>query len=197
VEGLLAANVAAYVFFFISYQLPRVNDIERTGPRVAHHAGAVASNTMTFLHMASYVVDGVNVDHNTVTEGQARVIFSRIDPNAKAPQAEETADGLKAVSWLRAMALQEQWCQAEITELWRLQRFLEAQLVAIVSEIELSRHAAGMKDVREKMMLRGNLTNTDMSAWFPNYWQCYEYARELERYIQRFRVSYRLDSTSS
>jgi hypothetical protein len=95
------------------------------------------------------------------------------------------------------MALQEQWCQAEITELWRLQRFLEAQLVAIVSEIELSRHAAGMKDVREKMMLRGNLTNTDMSAWFPNYWQCYEYARELERYIQRFRVSYRLDSTSS
>src|SRR5271156_4803316 len=51
VESLLGANVAAYIFFVISYQLPQVIERNRVGPTIADLADTVANRVIGFLQM--------------------------------------------------------------------------------------------------------------------------------------------------
>jgi hypothetical protein len=186
VEALLGANVAAYIFFVISYQLPQVIERNRVGPTIADLVDRVANGVMGFLQMIQGSTGGGLLNPSEVDSKQVEIIFAKVRPSDPAPMARSALD--PTLSWIGAMALHDEQCVNNIVRVWRFSRFLDSELVALLNEIEFSRHSAGMKDVREYHLRPGmQNTNSNLLAWADNYWECYESARRLAQYSLKFR----------
>jgi hypothetical protein len=186
VEGLLGANVAAYIFFVISYQLPQVIERDRVGPTIADLVDRVANGVLGFLQMIQGSTGGGLLNPSEVDSSQVKILFAKVRPSDPAPMVRSALD--PPLSWIGAMALHDEQCVDNIVRVWRFSRFLDSELVALLNEIEFSRHSAGMKDVREYFLRpRVAITNGDLSGWADNYWECYESARRLAQYSLKFR----------
>jgi hypothetical protein len=199
-EGLLSATLAAYVFFVLSVQLPQVLERRRLSAFVVARAESVANGVMGFLQMIAGsteagVLDQSRVDWNTVTE-----LFSKVSLSADAPmkKAWKSADApmkkawnLPQLSWLGAMAYHDELRLEESDRLLQLGRFLDSELVALLYEIEDSPHSAGMRNAREILLPNeGHIQNASLQAWAKNYYECYQVARRLREYCERFRLLY-------
>ena len=57
-ENLLAATVAAYIFFVISYQLPQVVEQNRIGPEITSLLDGTSNRVTGFLQMVSGATSG-------------------------------------------------------------------------------------------------------------------------------------------
>jgi hypothetical protein len=189
VEGLLAANIAAYIFFMISYQLPQVIEKADVAQTIAQLSERVANRVTGFLQMIKGSTGGGLLDPESVARSDVEDLFRLVSPSKHAPML-RSAFG-PPLSWAAAMALHDEQCNEYIDRIWRFARFLDSELIAMLNEIENSPHAAGMKDVRELMIRsESTVTNPDLSVWAANYWACYETARRLAKYTATYRATF-------
>ena len=188
-ESLLAGNVAAYVFFVISYQLPLVIEKSRVASMIARLCDLAANGVTGFLQMIHGSTNGGLLNQDEIKKSDVEQLFGSVAPCALAPMA--TSALAPPLTWLGAMALHDEQCREYIAQIWRFVRFLEPDLVALLYEIEDSAHTSGMKDVRQYMLRVGvNVTNADLGSWADNYWACYELAQRLARYSAKYRAMY-------
>ncbi len=124
-----------------------------------------------------------------VVKSDVERLFGKVSPAASAPMARSAL--APPLTWAAAMALHDEQCIEYIARVWRFARFLDSDLVALLNEIENSRHAAAMQDVREYLLRPGmSVTITDLTPWAENYWTCYESARRLARYSATYRSTF-------
>jgi len=78
------------------------------------------------------------------------------------------SDGMMGpgLTWLAAMAKHNSFSLNYISKLWRLAPFMDSELSAFLLKIEISRHAAGMQNLKELGLLQSGATvqNTDLTA---------------------------------
>jgi hypothetical protein len=114
-ENLLAAIVAAYIFFVISYQLPLVLERQAVGPSIAMLADQVVNSVVTFVYEVNF---HLNARHGTatlptpVTEKLITDLFSRISPNAPSPVWQRRT--LAVMSWFDVLIDHDLECREHI-----------------------------------------------------------------------------------
>jgi hypothetical protein len=78
-----------------------------------------------------------------------------------------------------------------IAKLWRYARFLDADLVALLDDIEYSSHSAGMQSARQYLLKDpAAILNPNLAAWADNYFEAYGFARRLIAYTAEYRKLY-------
>jgi hypothetical protein len=188
-KDLLSANVAGYIFFVISFQLPQVIERRRLVPVIGRLLDLVANGVMGFLQMISGANGGGLLDSERVTLDEVKRLFQSVSPSAPAPMTRDYFS--TRVNWLCAMAIHDEQCLEYIAKLWRYARFLDADLIALLDEIEFSPHSAGMRDARQYQLKDSVvIQNADLTAWDDNYFQCYDAARRLVHYAAEYRKIY-------
>ncbi len=189
VENLLAATVAAYIFFVISFQLPQVVERNRIGPGLARLLEGASNGVMGFLQMIRGATSGGLLVPEAVTLESVESLFQSVSPNLPAPMVRDPLS--PRLNWLEAMAEHDTQCRGYIRQTTRYARFLDADLVALLDAIEFSRHVAAMKTVREYVLRAGApIYNPDLTAWAENYYECYDAARKVHAYAVEYRRTY-------
>jgi len=98
-----------------------------------------------------------------IDSNQIKILFAKVSLSELALMARSAV--APALSWIGAMALHDEQCVDNIARVWRFSRFLDSELVALLNEIEFSRHSAAMKDVREYYLRPGiQIGKGDLSA---------------------------------
>jgi hypothetical protein len=184
-KDLLSANVAAYIFFVISFQLPQVLERRRLLDVVGRGLDSVANGVTGYLQLIIGHQGGGVRDIESVTFDEVNRLFKSLSPNAQAPY------GSTRVSWLGAMASDDANCLDYIDKVGRYARFFDADLVALLNKIEFSRHSEGMRSVRQYVLPNpAGSGNPDLTAWADNYFEVYEAARRLVHYTVKYRKIY-------
>ncbi|MDB5119901.1 MAG: hypothetical protein JWN56_1119 [Sphingobacteriales bacterium] len=202
VNDILIANIAGYIFYILSAEIPKVIKIRNRSREVLDWAERAAYNVTGFLQMLYYK----NMQHHpdseeilniqTVTLDIVRREFALVSPTDFAPMHDGYKDGDIApqLSWLGAMATQDTWSKQNIKKIWERYPFFDSDLSSFLIQIESSRHSYSMKDVREFTLefikKGGTLQNTDLTTWSENYYDCYEIARNLINYCEKFKAVY-------
>jgi hypothetical protein len=184
-EGLLIGNLSAYIFFIVTVQLPVVSDRTRLAKPVLYGAESVANGVWGFLQMLSNAQTPGIVKRETVTLETVTSLFARVNANDIAPML----DGLygKDQPWPGALILHQKQCKAAIDDVWRFGRFLESDLIELISEIERSYEA---DPTYVTLLERGATWPDSMEGFAQGYYRSYELARSLDAYCARFRKEY-------
>jgi hypothetical protein len=188
-KDFLAATFAGWIFFVVSFQLPQVIERRRLLKVVGRLLDLTANGVVGFLQMLSNELRRGDVEVGEVTHEKVKELFTQVSPTAVAPMYRDYYS--TRVNWLSALTIFDDQCQAYIAKLWRYARFLDADLVALLDNIEFSAHAAGMRSARELQLRDPSiLTNPNLTAWTDNYFEAYEFARQLMRYTTEYRELY-------
>jgi hypothetical protein len=196
-QDILAATVAAYIFFELSYQLPLVLERRAVAPTIAMLSDQVVESVVTFLYAVNNVVNGkieAAVLPEKVTEQFVEELFAQISPNM-ASQIWETRT-LAVLSWLDGMIDQDLQCQRYIDQIWRYSRFIDAELAALLEDIRFSQHSRSLgfwKQVNGDRPLKAG--NADMTAWADAYFRYYQLGLRLRDYCRKFRATYGISAT--
>jgi|GEM_PF-1239032 len=196
---ILVANIAGYVFYILSSEIPKAVDKKFNGKKIMRLAEGVAHNVTGFLQMAYYTNKSQHPEleailkKNTVTKEIVNREFSLISPNDFAPMVDGALGN--SLTWLGAMAKHDFFSKDYISKLWRLSPFIDAELSGLLLEIEDSRHSHGMQSLKDYGLLNpgAKIQNTDLTTWTDNYYECYDVARRLLAYCQEYRKNYGIE----
>jgi hypothetical protein len=196
-ENVLAAIVAAYIFFMISYQLPLVLERKAVGPTIVMLADQVIKSVLGFLHQVNYSLNarnGIATVPSPVTEQLVSELFAKISPNGASPVWERRT--LAIVSWLDVMIDQTLQCREHIDQVWRYSRFIDPELAAVLEDIRFSQHARSLSSLQEIRGLTTNeVGNDNMLVWAGAYFRYYQDGLRLQEYCIRFRARYGISAT--
>lgn len=184
-EAFLIGNLSAYVFFIVTVQLPVVSDRRLLAKPVLHGAQSVANAVWGFLQMLSNAQTPGILERETVTLETVTSLFARVQANDNAPMR-DGAFG-KDQTWTGALILHQKWCKAAIDDVWRFGRFLEADLIELISDIERSYEP---DPTYVALLERGGTWTGSMEGFAQGYYRSYELARSLDAYCARFRKEY-------
>jgi hypothetical protein len=185
----LSANMAGYIFFVVSFQLPQVIERRRLIKVVARLLDLTANRVTGFLQMLSTQLGRGRVEIERVTLSEVKEMFGSVSPKAVAPMVPDYFSA--RVGWLAAMALHDEQCLAYIAKLWRYSRFFDADVVGLLDNIEFSAHSEAMREARQ-FQLRDpeSMGNPNMASWASNYFEAYDFARQLIHYTTEYRRLY-------
>lgn len=201
-NNILIANIAGYLFYILSTEIPRVVGKRNNANEIVRWAEGAANRVTGFLQMA-YYSNSVHhptsppiLDIDAVDRALVKREFAWINPTDHAPMSGGFKGGnlVPTYNWLEAMAAHEEQCMDYIGKLWRISYFLESDLTSRLLQLENSRHSSSMKDAREIhipiIKKGGTLQNQDLSTWADNYFESYEIARQIMQYCDRYRKNY-------
>ncbi|OOG77649.1 hypothetical protein [Algoriphagus sp. A40] len=202
INNILIANIAGYLFYVLSTEIPRVVGKRNNANEIVRWAEGAANGVTGFLQMA-YYSNSVHhptlpsiLDIDSVELALVEREFTWINPTALAPMSGGFKGGNlgPTYNWLEAMAAHEAQCMEYIAKLWRISSFLESELSSKLLQLENSRHSSSMKSAREIQIpiiqKGGTLQNQDLSTWTDNYYESYKIAREIMLYCDRYRKNY-------
>jgi hypothetical protein len=148
-ENLLAATVAAYIFFLISYQLPQTLERKAVGPSIAILTDRVVQSVVTVLFMLHFrvnAVEGRATLPDPVTEDFVTTLFKFIAPNSNSISHDALG---KPLTWFTYVIDESAKCLDCIDQVRRYARFIDAELAARLDDVRLSQHVAMMARMRE------------------------------------------------
>lgn len=201
-DNILIANVAGYLFFILSSEVPKVIEKRNNAQDISYWAESAANRITGFLQMAYYFNKALHPTSpdilaiNSVDLPLVKHVFALVNPTALSPMNEGLLNGKmsSALNWLEAMAKHDLQCLEFIAKLWRISPFIESELSSLMLRIENSSHTAGMKSAREieipLMQTGATLQNQNLSSWAENYYESYEIARQIFFYCKQYRESY-------
>lgn len=185
-ENILAATVAAYVFFVISYQVPQVIERRRIGLSIVRLAYSVV-NEIYSIYVTMHFPPPPEIKLNEVTLETVRERFRAVSPSEPSRLFETITS--KRLTWLQALvAYKKRYC-GHIDKIWRYSRFIDPELAALLDELEFSGFAHDMemmKDLAEAKDVSMGLTNPTLAVWADEYFKCYEGARALAKYCDGY-----------
>jgi hypothetical protein len=184
-EAFLVGNLSAYIFFIVTVQLPVITDRGRLATPVLRGAESVANRVWGFLQMLSNAQTPGILERETVTLATVASLFDGVQASATAPMLENVFG--TGQTWPGALILHQKQCKAAIDDVWRFGRFLEADLIELISEIERSYQP---DPTHVALLERGGTWEGSMKGFAPNYYRSYELARSLDAYCARFRREY-------
>lgn len=202
VNNILIANIAGYIFFLLTAELPKVIEKRNRGKEVLDWAEKVAHNIIGFLQMLHYSNmphhpgDEKILDIEAVTLAKVNQEFGLVSPTALAPMRNGYLNGGPApqLSWLGAMATRDEWSKKDLEKIWKRYPFFDSELSEHLIAIETATHSHQMKGLRDFTLPfiqnGGIFQNPDLSTWAQDYYIQYENARELIRYCNAFKALY-------
>jgi hypothetical protein len=202
VNNILIANIAGYIFYLLSAEIPRVIQKRNSGKEVIAWAERVAHNIIGFLqmlhntNMPHHPTDPNLLDIESVNEDKVRQEFTLVSPTALAPMSNGYLNGNIApqLSWLGAIATHDEWSKRDLEKIWKRYPFFDSELSTHLIKIESSIHSHQMKELRDFTLPfiqnGGIFQNTDLSTWAKHYYLQYENARQLIRYCKEFKFLY-------
>lgn len=181
-DDLLTANVAAYLFFLFSVQIPLVHNKVQLGGMLDAQLTTIAHGTTGFLTMVAYS-QGRALDE-PVTRQTVEDLFAKTDPNAASPMT-SGVPLLKTLTWLQAMARQLELTRPAIERTLRHGRYLDAELFRLLSDIEEAPIVESLRDTLSWANAGATLQNKTLSAWADGFWDRYQLDQQLDDYRER------------
>lgn len=182
-QDLLAATLAAYIFFVLSFQIPQIIQRRRMTSAITRLINMATGRGMGVLESMHSAKHQTAFDRMAVDEAELRQIFASTHPYGEAPY--RTGPSGSTMVWLEVLAHANTQCQAVIDQLWRYAQFLDTEALALMHSIENSAHSGSIKAFAKQ-----RLSNADLSAWADSYYECYDAMRGLLRYGQAYARTY-------
>ena len=157
-EAVLASVVASYVFYLIVVHIKEQSDRDVLRPYVEKHSKRVIGDYMAQLQAIS-AASGIALDVKSPTEADLQAAFSVIPPHSNAPLLVSVQPQHYA-NWFQYFSHHEQRSKASIRKLLDQLPFLEASLVASITDIDDCHHFAQLTN-----MLNVPLRNTDLGFY--------------------------------
>lgn len=196
VENVLAAIIAAYVFFMISYQLPQILERRAVGPSMLTLMVRIYQHVLNILPIMNHYLHGRdNPVPQPVTFDVIKEMFARIGPNNRSFVNDSRG---RWRTWFGYMVDEGASCIEAVDQVWRYARYIDAELAGLLDDVRLSQHAANissMKEYRAAVIDDSTLNVTefgDLSPFAWSYSQCYQAALALQAYCTRFREMYQI-----
>lgn len=177
VENILAATVAAYVFFVISYQVPQVIERRRIGRSIVQLAYSVSRNVYgIYISMC----DPPEIRLNDVTVDTVLERFRSVPPNAP---SRIMGPNMRPLIWIQVLIdYTNRFCD-DISKTWRYSRFIDPELAALLDGLEFSSFTRQMQSIAG---LSAKVGNPSLEVWATAYFECYEHARALAMYCDGY-----------
>lgn len=184
-EELLNATLAAWTFFVISFQVPQTIERRRVGPAIARLGyDAAAAVYQIYIQLRP----GEKVALNEIDERSVAERFRNVSPRAHSPLLDPST--LRPYTWLETLILgRDRFCQY-IDSVWRYERFIDADLAELLDRIEFSGFSRVMNNMRNNAGVMGN---PDLGVFSHGYFDCFEAARRLAAYCDRYVQLYKLN----
>jgi hypothetical protein len=191
VEALLGANVAAYVFFIISCQLPKIMEKQRVGAPIVQLAERAADAVLRFPATVAAACLPQSDVVGFISWGTAEGLESLFDGVRANAHSTSINIELEPLSWFEGMIDAFRECRSVIEELWRYAPFIDADLASRLHNLRFSDYWRNMEEWIELTAVK-NRTLEDMSlkSWSRHYFIGYRRAVELKRFCAEFRRLY-------
>lgn len=181
-DDLLTANVAAYLFFLFSVQIPLVHNKVQLGALLDAELATVAHGTTGFLTMLAYS-QGQHLEQ-PITRQTVDDMFAKADPKAPSLMSSGVPD-LRTLNWLQAMARHLELTRPAIERTLRQGRYLDADLFRLLNDIEAAPIVESLRDTLSWANAGATLQNESLSAWAANFWDRYQLDQNLDEYRER------------
>lgn len=191
VEAFLIANVSAYIFFVLAVQLPIVVEKWTLAQPIMRRSELAANRVQGFLQTIAGSQNKGLLIPDEITIETVKELFASVSPTAIAPMIKDIHS--PQLSWLGAMAAHQQQCKEVIDDVWRFSRFLDADLVLLLDQLD---KAFETDEMILEMLRPGVILQFDnLVGWAERYYRSYECAAKLENYCAKFRATYGLPGT--
>ena len=181
-DNLLASTFAAYLFFLLSVQIPAVQGKEHIWPYLADKLSSIAHPTTGFLTMVA-TAQGLKVPPQ-VTLDAVKELFAKTDPNGTSARSTRWPE-LRRLTWLQAMRAYLEDARPMIESTLRRSRYLDAELLALLGEIEDSRLLAALNEVLVVEAAGARVSDESLANWATAFWEQYLLERRVSDYRER------------
>jgi hypothetical protein len=128
-QNLGEATLAALLFFVFSYQLPYVIEQQRVGPTVIQLLGnvihlAVQPLQRIYMEPVEGRTDG-ELHPEDVSEQMVARYFNKVA-------------AANVSRWLESFSESDERCRQDIAQIWRYSRFIDSEILGLISQLELS-----------------------------------------------------------
>jgi hypothetical protein len=198
-ENLLAATVAAFIFFIVSYQVPLVIEKRAVGPVIAMLSDQVVQNALTVVFMVNHFLnakDGKATVPNPLTLDDVNRLFASINPNDSTNMSGN--DLGVPQSWIDAFINWHITSRSYLDQVLTYSRFLDGDFASRLFNVRFAPYSfmmdryKGYRDSGSGSGKRFAIGNNDMSVFANMYFQFYQRAKDLQSYNEQFRAQYNI-----
>lgn len=176
-EAILASVIASYVFYLIVVHIQERSDRDALQPYIAKQAQRIVRECVSQLGHIS-TESGVLLSFDRLTESEVKAALTKIDPNGEAPLVARTASGIVYTTWLRYFAFHNERTAVSIQKLLAQLRFLDADLVRLVMDIDDCSHFTVISHLSNQQ-----LNNKDMSTFSDGFYEYCQTCQRLHAYL--------------
>lgn len=174
-DGLLASVFASYVFYLIVVHGKDLHDKSIISPHINKWAASIVRDCNSQLRSFSKAGD-IDLNLETISQETVNSAFSKLGPYSEAP----LAVGLnKNANWLQFMQCHNAQTSDHISKILTQLRFLDAQLVALLTAISDCNHFEIIR-----LFSKFPITNTDLSAFSNQFYDYCVACRSLDTYLK-------------
>lgn len=180
IDGVLSSIVAAYLFFLISIQAPKVQEHWHINSTIVAKLAQDASAHMTgFLQFLkdNTTPDGQIVEileKSEVNLDKVNQLFSAVKPNDSSSLT-QSWENTSPLTFAQAMARYDELCMNHIEKIWRFVNYLDPWLIEFLHRIENSNHSLRMADFRTKFH-DTQLNKENLAIYACSYFDYYQMA---------------------
>ncbi|WP_022958799.1 hypothetical protein [Spongiibacter tropicus] len=174
-EAVLASVLASYVFYLIVVHFNEVREKETIYPFVTRWANLVVRDCKTQIAGFSKV-DPIKLDFQTLVKQNIEDVFARLEPNGNAPLT--SWQGGQA-DWLQYFENYRIRSSRNINKIMAQLIFLEAPLVALLMEVQDSKHFSNIE-----IFSRVRLDNNNLMTFADDFFEYVQACRELDGYLK-------------
>jgi hypothetical protein len=189
-QNLGEATLAALIFFVFSYQLPQVIELQRVGPAVYSLVDRVVGRVVIALDRVyrgrPHLPVPETLNLNNVTVDFVRQVFDSVNPNDGSTRLLEMGTG-NSVAWIRSLIQANNECRDYIAQVWRYGRFVDAEIGALLSEIEFSGYSGTLRGIEKAP---GIMRNPSLSVLADPYFSVFSMAMRLAKCAEKLRTQY-------
>jgi hypothetical protein len=192
-QDLLAATIAAFIFFVLSFQLPQVIERQRVGPSIMLLVDGAISSIIEFLSRVYRArtpdPEGRMLRHETVTLEMVTHLLNEVAPNDITGTMMDAATGQPA-TWLQAMLDLDERCLEYVAQVFLYSRFIDSDLAALLYDVQFSQYSRTLRTLLALRIPGSTLSSPNLGFIAPAYFANFQGARRLAQCCEKFRGTY-------
>lgn len=178
-EGFLSAVLAGYVFYILFALLPEHQARGRLAPFIRSKTSRIVGDCMQVLHETNRN-SGAELTLASATMEGVLKSFSDVDTTKRPNMVGVQGGSYVPVTWIRYLSNQQDRTQSTIRNLFEQSRYVEAELVSILAEIDNSSYINAVKMAALTERQTGQpVNNKNLSAWAQPFAEYVKMCRDL------------------
>jgi hypothetical protein len=182
-QDLSVATLAAFIFFVLSYQLPFVIEQQRVGPHVIDFLRGIVDLVKQPIREIYKMAEGT--DAELADEGVTLDMIVKYFKGVSIPKVD---------FWLGRFTDPDDKSREYIAQLWRYSRFIDSEVLSVLSKLELSEYSNNLPMYRRA---HGPNSGGGLDFLAPAYYWHFRLAVQLSKLADELQARYGMPKSYS